>query len=354
MADRVVPQSRAGRATRLLHPGVVVLVYVGLIALYVAWIHPWMMSWGATPEEQRMALPGDELMAPPDDYYTRAITIDAPPPVVWQWINQIGQDRAGFYSNDWLENLFGADMPRVDELRPEWGPRAVGDRVPMSHPEAYGGAPGDAIYLPIRAVEPHRMITNLPGRFVLEPIGEHGTRLLLREPSYGPQMGEAFAYWVWDPLHFVMEQRMLRGLKERAEGVPLVPPAVQVVVELGWVLAGLCILGLFLSRRRYWPWLAIPLPLVAVTLVSTRDPRAALAGFLALGITVAGALVFGRKWWSAYTYVGALVLLALLFAPDAYAAFGLLFALAAAVIGLIAYRARRPLGRAPSQVRQVL
>ena len=210
-------------------------------------------------------------------------------------INQIGQDRAGFYSNDWLENLFGADIPRVDEIRPEWPPRAVGDKVPMSTPMAFAGAPGESIYLPIRASEPGRMITNLPGRFVLEPVGDHTTRLLLREPSYGPQMGEPFAYWVWDTLHFVMGQRMLRGIKERAEGIWLVPPAVEMVSRLGWTLAGLGLLGLYLSRRRHWLWLAIPLALVTVTLVSTRDPNAALAGFLALGITVAGALVFGRE-----------------------------------------------------------
>ncbi len=29
--------------------------------------------------------------------------------------------------------------------------------------------------------------------------------------------------WIFDPMHFVMEQRMLLGIKGRAEGMPLVP-----------------------------------------------------------------------------------------------------------------------------------
>lgn len=55
-----------------------------------------------------MMLPGDS--APPSSYFTRAITIDAPPSAVWPWLLAIGQDRAGFLSNDYLENLTGADI----------------------------------------------------------------------------------------------------------------------------------------------------------------------------------------------------------------------------------------------------
>jgi hypothetical protein len=40
----------------------------------------------------------------------RAVTIDAPVEDVWPWLAQIGQDRAGFYSYEWLENLAGCRM----------------------------------------------------------------------------------------------------------------------------------------------------------------------------------------------------------------------------------------------------
>lgn len=336
--ETMAPNSRdwKGLAAQVLQARTVIAVYAVLIALYVALLHPWMMTWGATAVEQRLALPGDEIA--PESYYTRAITIDAPTSVVWQWVVQIGQDRAGFYSNAWLENLFGGDIHNSWEIRPEWQELAVGDTVPMA---PRGNILGDVTLLRIKAIEPGRMITDLPGRWVLLAVDDQTTRALLREPPQGPVMGEAFAYWVYDPMHFVMEQRMLQGIKERAEGQPLVAPSVQAVAQIGWLLAGVALLGLFVSRRRFCLWLAIPLVAVADGLVLGHDPQAALAGFLAAGITVAGALVFGRRWWPAYAYVGAFVILVLLFAPDAYAVFGLLFDLIALGAGVLVYRSRQ-------------
>jgi hypothetical protein len=73
------------------------------------------------------------------DQATRAVTVHAPAKAVWPWIVQIGQDRAGFYSYDVLENLFGAKMPSVDEIVPEWQHRTVGDTVWLSTPDSHGG-----------------------------------------------------------------------------------------------------------------------------------------------------------------------------------------------------------------------
>ena len=39
---------------------------------------------------------------------------------MWPWLLAIGQDRAGFLSNDYLENLTGADIHNADALRPEY------------------------------------------------------------------------------------------------------------------------------------------------------------------------------------------------------------------------------------------
>jgi hypothetical protein len=296
--------------------------------LYLGVLHPWHMDWGATDAERRMSLPGDDPAADPADSFTRAITVEAPPAEVWSWLVQIGQDRAGFYSYTWLENLTGADIHNADEIRPEWQRRAVGDKVPMAG-DPLRRLEGEATLLTVRVVEPQRAIGDLPGRFVLLPEGDHATRLLLREPLAIPERA-GLGWVVWDPLHFVMEQRMLRGIKERAEGRPLVPPAVQALARVGWTLAGLGLLAVFLSRRRRWPWLALPMAAVVPSLWLAADPDAALAGFLAVGITVAGALVFGRRWWPPYSLLASAVAIVLLLAPDAYATFGLLFLLAAA------------------------
>src|SRR6266566_6970266 len=104
-----------------------IAVFAVVCSLFVAVLHPWLMNWGSTPDEQAMVLPGDT--ADSSAYLTRAITIDAPPAAVWPWLVQIGQDRAGFYSNDYLENLTGANIHNADVIRPEWQVRAVGDKI---------------------------------------------------------------------------------------------------------------------------------------------------------------------------------------------------------------------------------
>jgi hypothetical protein len=204
------------------------------------------------------------------------------------------QDRAGFLSNDYLENLAGGDIHNADTLRPEWQQRAIGDKVPMSG-EAERKLAGDYTLLTVRILEPERVIGDIPGRFVLQPIGESGTRLLLREPLAIPERA-GYAWVIWDPMHFVMEQRLLQGIKERAEGQPLVLPIVATASQVGWTLASVGLLARFLGHRRWRPWLVLPTGLVLTSLGLTGDANSAMAGFLAVGITVAGFLAWGWHW----------------------------------------------------------
>src|SRR5690349_17248569 len=81
-------------------------LFVLLVAGYFGALHPWLMTWGATTAEQRMTLPGDSFVPSPAAESTRAHPINAPAGEVWRWLIQLGQDRGGFYSYDWLENLF--------------------------------------------------------------------------------------------------------------------------------------------------------------------------------------------------------------------------------------------------------
>jgi hypothetical protein len=318
---------------RMLRWPVVLPLVAILLGLYVGVLHPWLLSWGATAAEQRMALPGDE--APPSAYVTRAVTIDAPPAAVWPWLVQMGQDRAGFYSNAWLENLTGADIHNADTIHPEWQGRTIGDRVPLARPDLLFGL-GALGHSRIVVLEPERAIGDIVGRFVLQPTGDGATRLLFRESpaSQGPaaQGPAAVRVLVWDPAHFVMVHRALEGIKERAEGRALVPGALLVAARAGWVVAGAAVLGLFLAHRRWRPWLALPVLVVVPSFLASGDRDAALAGFLTVGITVGGVLAFGRRWWPAFLLIAAAVLLVLLLAPDAYAAFGLVFVLAATLV----------------------
>ena len=54
---------------------------------------------GATKEEARRAMPGDEIVPASMLQTTHAFTINAPAEQIWPWLIQIGQGRAGFYSD---------------------------------------------------------------------------------------------------------------------------------------------------------------------------------------------------------------------------------------------------------------
>lgn len=322
-------RSWADAAGRILRWRTVLPIVAILWGVYLLVLHPWLMNWGATPAETAMSLIGDESTLASDAYFTRAITIDAPPSVVWPWLVQMGQDRAGFYSNTWLENLIGADIHNASSIHPEWQHRALGDSVPLARPDLLFGV-GSLGHSSIVVLEPERAIGYITPRFVLQPISDRGTRLLARETidSQGPIVSRLL---IWDPMHFVMVQRMLRGIQERATGQPLVPVGVLIVARVGWLLAGVSLLGVFLSRRRWLPWLVFTVAILVPALLATGDWDAALAGFLALSITLCGALAFGPRWWPAYVLITAVVLLVLMLAPDAYTAVGLVFDVAASI-----------------------
>jgi hypothetical protein len=84
---------------------------------------------GTTLEERSARLPGDDIVPDPRCTSTRAITIDAPAEDVWPWIAQMGQGRAGMYSYELLENLFGCDMHNADRIVPALQAIVVGDRI---------------------------------------------------------------------------------------------------------------------------------------------------------------------------------------------------------------------------------
>lgn len=76
-----------------------------LIAFHVLFtlvFRKWRVGWGATREELRKSLPGDDLIPDPKWQYTHAVTIHASAAQVWPWVVQIGQGRVGFYSYELL------------------------------------------------------------------------------------------------------------------------------------------------------------------------------------------------------------------------------------------------------------
>jgi len=195
------------------------------LGLYAAVLRRRQLLWGAMPDEADGELPGDRLVSDADLISTRCIDIDADPREVWPWIAQMGQGRAGLYTYDALENLLGCDMHNADRIVPEWQGIEVGDTFRL-HPEigltVAEVRPGEALVL-LGAVPAGGTKGQAPysfsWAFVLRDGVAGGTRLIVRE-RYG------YTRW-WAPLlvepveavSFVMTQKMLRGIRDRAEGM---------------------------------------------------------------------------------------------------------------------------------------
>jgi hypothetical protein len=175
--------------------------------------------------------PGDALIPEPRYETTRAITVNVPPEYVWPWLVQMGQGRGGLYSYDWLENIAGLDFHSADSIIPEFQGAGLGDHICL--------APDNQMPLAITVFEPGRAFvlrTGLadspqpPGNyfrgeiaaswaFLLNPVDEDQTRLVVRWRSdWEPHvLANVLNVLMLEPIHFIMEQAMIRGIKHRAE-----------------------------------------------------------------------------------------------------------------------------------------
>jgi len=188
------------------------LVPLALIAaLYAAWRRP-ILTWGATREEAASRLPGDELLEDADGVSTRAIAIDAPAASVWPWLAQMGPSpRGGAYTYDWIENLLGLAMHSVDRVLPEYQHPSVGDTIGFGSNR-----------MRLERVEPGQVLAwrsedgNWVWTFVLDEQ-DGRTRLISRNRFRLPTLAARIAMLPMEPASLVMELKMLRGIKERAE-----------------------------------------------------------------------------------------------------------------------------------------
>jgi hypothetical protein len=203
----------------------------GLAAVvYTAALRPRLLRWGARPDEIDADLPGDELLADTHLVATRAISIAAAPTEVWPWIAQLGQGRGGFYSYDALENLAGCDIHSAAVVVPEWQDVRPGDPFRL-HPEmalhvarvepgsalvvwSGGGGGGDGDDGSPQAQVPY----DFTWAFVLRASPEGTTRLVVRERYRYDGLGAAAMAEPMMAVSSFMTQKMLRGIRDRAEG----------------------------------------------------------------------------------------------------------------------------------------
>lgn len=179
----------------------------------------WNRSVRATADERRRALPGDDLLpastglALPVGSLTNAISINRPPQDVWPWIAQMGAgSRGGWYSYDFLDNRHHHSATRIV---PDFQPLKIGMLFPA--------LPGVTDAFTLAAFDPERYLVlevkgpdgkrNVTWTFVLEPIGSHATRLIVRARGTSGPIGRV----VIPLVHFIMQRKQLLGLAERVE-----------------------------------------------------------------------------------------------------------------------------------------
>jgi hypothetical protein len=197
----------------------------GIVALSPLF-RPCYRRWGATDGLLARRLPGDEQVPDPRLETTRAITIQAPVEKVWPWLAQLGQRRGGWYSYEQLENLAGCEIQNAERILPEYQDIAVGDRLRLG-PEGFPFftvvevIPDRALVLkggPVPAEEEDAV--EWSWAFILDRPDAGTTRLVARNRvDYDPTLANRIQWrGLIDPIAFVMERKMLRTLKDLAEG----------------------------------------------------------------------------------------------------------------------------------------
>jgi hypothetical protein len=200
---------------------------LALVALMTPFRRNARQHWGLDAAAAARRYPGDDLVPEPRWGWTHAVDIDAPPEAVWGWIAQLGAGRGGFYSYQWLERLAWCTTRNAEAVHPDWA-LAEGDPVVL-HP----GVPT------LEVVEVNR------GRYLLALGSVNGGNT----PSGGPWVKSSwllaieeradsrcrlisryrcacsedlatrvtFGPALLEPIGFVMDRRMLLGIKTRAE-----------------------------------------------------------------------------------------------------------------------------------------
>jgi hypothetical protein len=189
-----------------------------LASVYWFPFRQWYRRWGSTPEEIARPMAGDALITDPTLTETAAVTVNAPPSDIWPWLVQIGYQRGGLYSYDWLDRLFRfLDRPSATTILPEFQQVTVGDKIYFGRQE-----------LTVAVLDPPRAfaVSSQAGgmdwvwQWGLYPIDDGHTRLVARSTERVPRTPLWWlALQITDPAAFVMGRKMLLNIKQRAESL---------------------------------------------------------------------------------------------------------------------------------------
>lgn len=205
-----------------------------IAAAFLPFLRGWYRKWGAIDDEIQRSLPGDELVPYPKGDFTHAITIRASAAEVWPWLVQMGQGRGGFYSYEWLENLAGCQIHNANRIIPEFQHLDVRDSVRL-HPKSgypYVAATIETdrvLVLQIRVDteigSTFELTDTMPDKylnqswvFFLDQLDDGTTRLISRSRNdWNQSLANTLVFGIFGPISFVMDRKMLLGIKQRAE-----------------------------------------------------------------------------------------------------------------------------------------
>lgn len=203
---------------KVLAAGAAIGLAAGL-AGYTRIIRPRHTRWGATDEEVLRPMPFDGAVPHVTSTSTRAITIRARPDEIWLWLAQIGESpRAGFYSYEWIERLMGMKVENSNVILSQYQNPRPGDILDRA------GA------MQVKGVETAKWLVLGPPAegypwldctwcLALYPEDPETTRLVTRVRARIKRWSPKAALWfaIIDPGAYLMERKMLLGIKQRAE-----------------------------------------------------------------------------------------------------------------------------------------
>lgn len=196
-------------------PAMLLLMYGAAVVS----LHPWYQNWGATKSEIRVSMIGDPEDGSRTHLINHVVTVHASPERAWSWLIQLGEDRAGFYSYDFLERMAGTGIYNVYEIRPEWQSREAGDFLRSCPPDWMGGRWPSLTGWRVGKVEANQLLYLEDwGPMWVRPQPDGTTRLGVRtDIGDVPFLAAPIELFLFEPIHFLMEQRMLRTIRDLAE-----------------------------------------------------------------------------------------------------------------------------------------
>jgi hypothetical protein len=185
-----------------------------LAGLYFGLLRPQLLRHGLRPDEAKRSLPGDDIILHPDVVMTYAITVQAPPKVLWAWLAQMGRQTVGFYSFDVFTNH---GLASAISLRDDLPPLVVGEKLDNGLQVLALSAPESLVLGDFR--RPHFLNGefDLTQAYQLESSSENSTRLFYRLRLYSFGLRGLLHNLLTEPLCAAYLRNHLANLKVRAE-----------------------------------------------------------------------------------------------------------------------------------------